>query len=504
MKLQYLKCFKTYSPFVLALILAIPCFFSTLTDDAYIHARIVRNFIETGFPCYNYGDAFKASSSTGYLLLLRLFSSFFDVLSSIRIVNFLAVFSVVLMFFQFCKKSKNLLACFVIFLPIPSVLNTSYSGMETNLSILCLLISAYFIFLNSNIILGLIFAALTVLFRTEFSIYYVLILTYTVFVHKSRLQVIPSLLIFFAIYSIDLFFYGTIVPHAAQAKSIAYSCPKAETLFVLLFRWTNIWCTLLTILLFLRIVCYDIKSFQHKRILPISVYTVFLLCMLLAWGLLSGTGLFFFWYEPIFYTPLSLIFFFYCYDKNFLSDNKNQREFHRINEHTINFIIIAIVASSFVPNQYQRLLTSSFTTNKRTSTYIKIAKELQKTHPDTQITTSEIGALGYYFKGAIYDGLGLGDHTAMQFHPMSVPEQRSSCYIGAIPLQYVVYRESKLIVTLPIFIEEFSKSRIYDEFHHYYCPFEENVRFMGDLGVEIHSKFEFPEEMLNTLQCAQK
>tara|TARA_A100001015_G_scaffold220167_1_gene247765 strand:- start:1376 stop:1609 length:234 start_codon:yes stop_codon:yes gene_type:complete len=37
-------------------------------DDAYIHARIARIWIESGFPTFLVGEEFKASSSTGYII----------------------------------------------------------------------------------------------------------------------------------------------------------------------------------------------------------------------------------------------------------------------------------------------------------------------------------------------------------------------------------------------------------------------------------------------------
>ena len=77
--------------------------------------------------------------------------------------------------------------------------------------------------------------------------------------------------------------------------------------------------------------------------------------------------------------------------------------------------------------------------------------------------TSEIGGLGYGFEGKILDGCGLISPEAIKYHPMKVPEQRTSGSTGAIPLKYVQEKMPELVVSLESFCEEFSRSNLAHE-----------------------------------------
>jgi hypothetical protein len=65
--------------------------------------------------------------------------------------------------------------------------------------------------------------------------------------------------------------------------------------------------------------------------------------------------------------------------------------------------------------------------------------------------TSELGGLGQSFHGYIYDGFGLTNPDALRYHPLKIPEERSSGIIGAIPWRYVMDKSPDLIVSYDIY-----------------------------------------------------
>jgi len=91
-------------------------------------------------------------------------------------------------------------------------------------------------------------------------------------------------------------------------------------------------------------------------------------------------------------------------------------------------------------------------------------------YPDAKLLTSEIGGLGYSFKGEIIDGMGLITPRALDYHPMSVPQQRQSGALGAIPAQMVENENPELIVSYPGFVQEFDSSVYREEYFKIILP----------------------------------
>jgi hypothetical protein len=67
--------------------------------------------------------------------------------------------------------------------------------------------------------------------------------------------------------------------------------------------------------------------------------------------------------------------------------------------------------------------------------------------------TSEIGGLGWGFHGKILDGVGLASPEAIRYHPMRVPDERSSGLWGEIPAGFVRDSHPDLIVSYDMFAE---------------------------------------------------
>jgi hypothetical protein len=91
----------------------------------------------------------------------------------------------------------------------------------------------------------------------------------------------------------------------------------------------------------------------------------------------------------------------------------------------------------------------------RIRTYFAVGEELYRKCPTGTLLTSEIGAIGWSFRGRLVDGLGLVSPEALKYHPMRVPEQRSSETVGAVPAQAAAELRPDFVVGMEIFLEEF-------------------------------------------------
>jgi hypothetical protein len=105
-----------------------------------------------------------------------------------------------------------------------------------------------------------------------------------------------------------------------------------------------------------------------------------------------------------------------------------------------------------------------FDTGARVRSYLEIGKYLYQAYPNAVMMTSEIGGLGFTFKGNVKDAAGLVSPAALRFHPMKVPEERSSGEIGAIPIGYIREIKPDVIVGYDIFLEAFLRSNISNDY----------------------------------------
>ena len=76
---------------------------------------------------------------------------------------------------------------------------------------------------------------------------------------------------------------------------------------------------------------------------------------------------------------------------------------------------------------------AGFEESARVHEYRRIGAALYQQCPTGTLMTSEIGGLGWGFRGTILDGAGLGSPEAIRYHPMRVPEERSNGSLGEIP-----------------------------------------------------------------------
>jgi hypothetical protein len=92
--------------------------------------------------------------------------------------------------------------------------------------------------------------------------------------------------------------------------------------------------------------------------------------------------------------------------------------------------------------------------NIRVAEYRVVGAAVYQVCPSARLMTSEIGGLGDGFKGEILDGFGLATPAAIKYHPMRVPEERSSGLSGSIPFNFVQEAHPDLIVSYKFFAED--------------------------------------------------
>jgi hypothetical protein len=89
----------------------------------------------------------------------------------------------------------------------------------------------------------------------------------------------------------------------------------------------------------------------------------------------------------------------------------------------------------------------------RVHEYYRIGTALFSECPSGTLMTSEIGGIGWGFRGKILDGAGLASPEAIRYHPMRIPEERSSGELGEIPAAFLRARRPDMIVSYDVFAE---------------------------------------------------
>jgi hypothetical protein len=491
--------FTTFGIVILAVTISLPLWFNTnLFDDAYIHARIIRNWIDFGFPSFLIGQEFKASSSTGYISIIFFLSKFLDILDAIvffQIISiFLYVFSAQIVIKSF-KGFNKFLAFISICAALPYFLIAAYGGMES--SIILPLLLLFFIFDKRNkTFLSLSMVAIAVTLRFEMlSLFLPLIVSYYFEKKYKAVFIISFLLSLFFI--LEIYLYGTIIPFASVAKSIGYNLPIIQSFLNAISLNTGGYGPHLGILIFFLLmystfIFLKILFFQKRfEIIWLKRISFILASFAIIVSWILGTSNIFKWYLiPV--CSLALIYTLYSLQSNGGMQN-----------HVIKILSLVMMLSfgnigsmSFISNQ--GFVKESI--NNRTYEYKKIGDFLYTTCPNCSLVTSEIGALGWSFKGLVYDGFGLADPSALSFHPLEVPAERSGYGIGAIPPDYIKYRDPDFIVSLPIFIEKFLASKDKTYFI-YNCKIDK--KYLGDNQIIIFSKLEFNLADAKSINCTK-
>jgi len=502
MKILFMGTMKSI-PWILTgalfgVLLSIPALNSSLFDDAYIHARIAENVMAYGKPIFNVGDTFKAGSSTGFVLLVAALSRFFGVIGSIRVLEVGAIFFTVTGLFCLVGLSRGgrIRGFFYSLCAIPYVLLAAYGGMES--PIMCaLLVGAALSFHHQKHWLVVFLISLAAWMRFEVMLLLGLVcFSYFYKNSKGRFQFF-SLSPLFALIITETVFFNGMIPHAARVKSVAYGMSFLQSIFNAasfgLGKFGLLFGGLLSAVFFFRAIRVIGRKFEFEFS---DVLFGFSAGIFFAWAI--GRSLIFPWYYCLLVFPFCVAA---IVDSQAPAGGQGFVRQLVPRGELVTAAILGVLGLKAVLVPFGVL--SGAQPNLRVPRYLEIGSALYSFCPACNLVTSEIGGLGYSFKGRVYDAFGLGDPDAVKYHPMKIPEEREWYGIGAIPPKYVVFRDPEFIVSMPVFSAALRSSKVLEKYIGYDCPLEEsgNLVIFGDKKIQVFSKSELPASTLLSMGC---
>ncbi|RME99216.1 MAG: hypothetical protein D6768_15530 [Chloroflexi bacterium] len=459
--------------------------FAYADDDAYIHFRIAQNLATTGQPYFNPDDAVKASSSTGWTILLALLiraagqAADAHLPAMIAGLNALVTAAGALLFTRLlgrlippAKKTIFPALFFVLYLAV--TVQPSIGLMESSLALL--LAGAGLNLLWARRPAALLFLSAAVFFRLELVILFGLALTTAYLWQKmpagrllafSAAGALPFVLF-------DLYYFETLLPNTITAKAIVYAVHPLLVLRVaadsllpgaLPAAANDLWLVVVKIavtLVAVSVTGYLIFKMNRAAADPMVRRRAQFAALMAGWGALTlaayiaNSTYIFPWYVPLYAVPL------------LFAMTQAAASTSGIGWRTG----AALVLAPFLATQFAGLgavmagaaidpgLYPAFAAGARVRHYRAVAKQLYRDYPAATLMTSEIGGLGYGFRGKIVDGAGLVSPEALRYHPMKIPQERSGGHIGAIPVGLIEEVNPEIIVSYDIFIEAFLKSPV--------------------------------------------
>jgi hypothetical protein len=436
-------------------------------DDAYIHFRVAERFLEHGAPYYNAGEAVMASSSPVWTLVLCILflvagGSAVAVAIFNGIVSALGALAFVSLARELSGGRLGKALCWSFGLPYLSLVHFAGIGlMETPLGISVLGLAALLYARRREE--AFILLALAPFIRLELAVFFVLLFFHALVRRRGGIgrRLLYSLLGGMPLAAYQLAYFKTLLPGTMHAKSIVYSLSFYDVIefllrqlmifvpFVERFWWPLAGLTLLAALGVVGEVRNHRSGDEHGEIL----YILGAGGLLIAVVYVLAKGLVFPWYVPLVAVPVIFALCVVAARSRMLAAYAALLLVIGL-PHAVTLARSSMAAAGDV-EQYVY-----FAQNARARKYLETGERLFDRFPDARLMSSEIGGLGYTFKGRIVDGVGLISPQALHHHPMKVPEQRSYGFIGAIPVSFVEEESPELIVSLDIFVEDLMRSAI--------------------------------------------
>jgi len=430
-----------------------------LSDDAYIHMRIAHNLLHTGHPYFNPGERVMVTSSPVWTLLLTLNELLFGMRSTLWVWNaiFVGVAAAAGCWLAWAwvesrGPTDKILGLLLPLTVVAALAKSSFLGMETPLAIALLLLAAVAFVRSSAWALPLL--ALGAFTRYELAVVLavaglVCLGTRTAVKHGA----IPAAVIVSAFTIWLCREFGTIFPNAIKAKSKGYVIPASDILKtirpprLLPVTFENVLVSMVLVM----IVCWAIEPVldpRRRECLRVAALALALWGWTLAGIYLWERAYVFEWYQPLVWVPALVGILLMI-----LIDHSKPRRMVALvlfaGLYASLYVLLASWAQSAVSRGPKGVPV--FAESGRVHEYLAVGAALYQVCPQSQLMTSEIGALGYSFQGYISDGFGVASPEAIKYHPMRVPQERLNGYVGAIPPGFVRERTPDLIVTYDIF-----------------------------------------------------
>ena len=447
-------------------------------DDAYIHFRIAQNFIEQGVPFYNLNDQIHASSSVTWLILVsfmfRIFSPSPIIIAYLNVIITLLGAIVWKALLQKCTKEEKPEIVYWVFviLYLALVISTSISLMETSLFLLLFGVGLFLLLDNKPA--SFLFFGVMIFTRFESIVFLLVLLIYS---SVRKLMVIRDMLLYlflgllpFSLFSI--YYWGALIPHTLTAKQEVYTLSSLQTVFnVINSLFHNVgkiqigigfWIGYsLAFFLLLAYILISIELHKKQNDKDRMVAYILIFCGFAIIGAYIFKQILIFpWYVPIYSIPIMFGVY-----STMIQSSKPYRWF---------LILLLLPWTLSVLTSFTQIIVSVSTNDPTTYPFIKqgarvrkyleVGKILYRHYPQATLMTSEIGGLGFNFDGYIYDGAGLISPGALKYHPMPVPDERSSGVLGAIPVRFIDEIFPDIIVSYDIFCEAFLRSELIDQY----------------------------------------
>ncbi len=464
-------------------------------DDAYIYFRYVENSINGNGLVFNPGQYILGTTSLAYTVLLIPVSVITrSAPVSSLIISYASQSIIIIWIYIFSKKYLgNKFHWYGIFLFVsnPILLANSLSGMETSLLLVSLL-SALGFYIFGYYLLSSIITGFIAIIRPE-SIVFILVYLLYRYYQKKPLNIYEWMFVLLPL-TISLVYqwkvYKELVPHSVIAKSAIY--PKyldpfhnLKIIFQTLADTFSLYkgdMPVFTLFFFSFLFFIGVLSLLRKN----PDFIIFI-----AW--ISILGLVYS-YTNRFLFPWYIVPFVFCstfvlpYAIHFLWERIEPIKFKKY-QTILKFIhCVVVVIFVFIQafNNYSYIYSTKREIFHREEKYKSIAYFLNKTFgQNLTVASVEIGSLGYFYRGKIFDLVGL-------VSPESIKYYQSDDYLFEYPHKIpkkILYNESfDILVAYDLFLSEYLHDQNFAL--HYDLIYEDNFRhdYYGKLMVFVRSK----------------
>ncbi len=463
-------------------------------DDAYIHFRIADNLAQHGRPYYHLDEPLMASSSSAWTMLVAgVFLVFGAQPAAVAILNCAILVGGCMAWVAAVRQltgRRDFVTDFGTTLIVVSCCFVSSVGlMETPLA-MALLGTSFWLY-QCGRAAAFAVAAAAVFVRFEAGAYLVVLLVLNGFERRVAWRAaLPNALLGaapFVVYGLS--FFGTLIPQSVAAKDRVFQLTTLNFLSVAgkgvmiddygpTRRWMIVaWAAALAVCAIAAGVDWRRKNAAQRAKLPPALLAIAVMGAAVLSAYAVKRVLVFPWYVPLFTLPAFVALFALAR----IRGGRAVTALFAIAWLPTGLLLVqTCLGAATTPTLYSELATGA-----RVRKYLEIGAELYGEHPDARLLTSEIGGLGFVFRGKILDGGALVSPDALAYHPMAVPQQRPNGLAGAIPAGYVRATRPDLIVSLDGFLTDFFQSDIADEYELRKEPIyiDEDRRYLRNRGI---------------------
>ncbi len=353
------------------------------------------------------------------------------------------------------------------------LLPSSIGLMETSFSLLIAGLGIYYLLLSKP--LGFSLLGFAAYIRLELLILLALTSLFSILRKQFQLKHIVGCTAIGSIPLImyDFYFFHTVIPHSIIAKSTVYSIDWVYSIVVILFR------SLPAIPQYNTLITFGIGTIFLSTVLITMVTTLnvrngfknywpMLFCLwslIVVGGYILGHVLIFEWYIPLYTIPI-LVACFVC----FISTDYPKNIIIRSLPYALFLVSAISMTMVFYASVYNRNAYYLFESGSRVRTYLSIGNILNDEYPNATLLAPEIGGLGYSFRGRILDSAGLASPSALEFHPLKIPEQRLGGHIAAIPPGYVKANKPDIIVSYDVYAQALMNDEVIHQYNMILIP----------------------------------